>query len=97
MNETDKLKAEIAELRISIQTILALTITAIGQAGDAKMLLASLTANLGAATQGKPANATLDAMASALLLPLSSLALKQRPNDAEMLAWYRQLRPGQRH
>lgn len=97
MNDVEQLRGEIQDLRASVQTVLALTLHAIGQAGDAKPLLASITVNLAAATHGRPDNPTLDAMASALLLPLSSLALKQHPNDPEVLSWYRELRPGERH
>ncbi len=97
MTETEQLRKDLTDLRESIQTILALTITALGQAGDAKLLLASITLNLEAKAREKPTTATLDAMSAALLLPLSSTALKQRPNDPQVLQWYRDLRSGERH
>lgn len=97
MSDFDQLRAEQAELRSAMQTMLALLATAVGQAADARLLLASITANLRAATSGKAANPTLDAMAAAVLLPLSSQALKQHPHDPDVLAWYRELRPGERH
>jgi hypothetical protein len=97
MNDIEQLRADLAELRAAMQTMSALLALALVQVVDARGELASIKFNLDAATKGKPANPTLDAMASAVLLPLSSTALKQHPNDPQVLQWYRELRPGQRH
>lgn len=78
------------------QKALALLAHAIGATGDARPLLSNLMANYQAAQTPGPATA-FDELATGMLLSLSSLALKQHPQDPDVQALYRSLRPGARH
>lgn len=98
MNETQALRDELDALRAATQHVLALTLSTIAEQSDAKPLLRSFVRNLRAAatTRHQATDAFAD-MAAAILMPLSSVALKQHPNDPEVQACYRDLRPGDRH
>lgn len=98
MNEIQALRIELDALRAATQHVLALTLTTIAEQADAKPLLRSFVRNLrAAASTGKPATDEFANMAAAILMPLSSVALKQHPDDPEVQACYRDLRPGQHH
>lgn len=85
------------DMLIATRKALALLAHAIGATGDARVMLRNLMANYRAASKpGQPADA-FDDLATGMLLSLSSLALKQHPNDPETQRLYQDLRPGQRH
>jgi hypothetical protein len=90
MNESD-------DMLIATRKALALLAHAIGATGDARPLLANLMANYRAQVKPDQPADTFDALATGMLLSLSSLALKQHPNDPETRRLYQDLRPGQRH
>lgn len=85
------------DLVIATRKALALLAHAIGATGDARVMLHNLMANYRAqAKPNQPAD-TFDQLATGMLLSLSSLALKQHPDDPATQQLYRELRPGQRH
>lgn len=87
-NDNDTVKAT--------QKALALLAHALGSTSDAKPLLQNLMANYRAAQTPGPAT-VFDELATGMLLSLSSVALKQHPQDAEVRELYQGLRPGLRH
>jgi hypothetical protein len=84
------------DILIATQKALALLAHAIGSSNDARPLLANLMTNYRAAQTPGPATA-FDTLATGMLLSLSSLALKQHPQDPDVQRLYRDLRPGARH
>ncbi len=97
-HEIQALRDELDAFRAATQHVLALTLTTIAEQSDAKPLLRSFVRNLraAAATQHQATDSFAN-MAAAVLMPLSSVALKQYPHDPEVQACYRDLRPGERH
>ena len=88
---------EVEQLRTDTKKALGLLAHALGAAVGAKPILLNLTDNWKAAmTQGQAADG-FDELAMAMLLTLSSLALKQSPHDSEVKELYSALRPGRRH
>lgn len=82
---------------IATRKALALLAHALAATGDARIVLANLMANYRAQMQpGQPPDA-FDELARGMLLSLSSLALKQHPNDPDTRQLYEDLRPGKRH
>ena len=82
---------------IATRRALALLAHAVGATGDARIVLTNLLANYRATMQpGQPPDA-FDDLALGMLLALSSLALKQHPNDPDTRRLYEELRPGRRH
>lgn len=76
---------------------LALLAHAVAATTDARIVLANLMSKYRAQMrQGTSADA-FDEMATGMLLAVSSLALKQHPDDPEVQQLYRDLRPGNRH
>lgn len=84
-------------LRNETRKTLALLAHAVGSAVGAKPLLLSLYANWQAASPPGEQASGADELAIGMLMALSSLAIKQHPQDPEMLALYRDLRAGPRH
>lgn len=97
MNELETLRAEVAQLRQATKKALALAAHSLAMQGDAHVTLTNLMANYKAAMKANQPADDFDELATAMLLSLSSLALKQHPDDPAVQAIYRQLRPGQRH
>lgn len=88
--------SEIEQLRADTKKALALLAHTIGAAVGAKPMALSLAANAAAVQKAGPVDG-FDELVSAMLLPLSSLALKQAPQDPQVQALYQQLRQGPRH
>lgn len=78
-------------------TALALLAHALASAQDARPVLDSLIHNLEAIQANEPPSDELLHMAQGLLLTLSSLALKQHPQDPWARKMYAQVRDGTRH
>jgi hypothetical protein len=95
-DEITTLRAEVAELRsacLKMFTLIAATLP--GQPSSAAALHTML-ANVRA--MQPPGEATLlDEWTTSALRAVSSVAVKQHPQDQDVLAVYRGLRPGQRH
>lgn len=76
---------------------LALLAHAVAATTDARIVLANLMATYRAQMRPGPAADSFDELATAMLLSVSSLALKQHPDDPHVQQLYRDLRPGSRH
>lgn len=85
------------DMIIATRKALALLAHAIGATGDARVMLTNLMANYRAQVRANQPADTFDQLATGMLLSLSSLALKQHPDDTEVRRLYQELRPGQRH
>ena len=97
MNENEQLRAELNALRDGTRKALALLAHAAGSTQDVRPLLANLQANYKSAMTNTSQADDFDSIAAAMLLSLSSLAIKQHPGDSELLALYQGLRQGSRH
>lgn len=76
---------------------LALLAHSVADQSDAAVLLESLMANYRHAMTASAQATEFDDLVTAMLLSVSSAALKQRPDDPQVQEAYRNLRPGQRH
>lgn len=76
---------------------LALLAHATAAASNSRALLASMYANWQHQTDSSAEAGVFDELALAMLRAISSAAIKQHPNDAEVQEIYRLLRPGERH
>lgn len=95
-DEIEQLRTELAELRdacLKMFTLLSASLP--GQPTSAEVLK-TMTANAGAMQQTGHAT-LLDECTTAALRAVSSVAVKQHPQDQDVQAMYRGLRPGQRH
>lgn len=86
---------ELDLLRAATKKALALLAHSLAFQQDAKLTLENLMANYAAAKSSGPAD-DFDELVVPMLLSLSSLALKQHPEDSDLLATYQSLRPGPR-
>ena len=93
MNQIEPLRAEIAELRESTRLLLAVITTALATTPDAAQAAKSLAGRLQAAEQAKPRSEAFWDAATGVLKMLTSSALQQHPNDADLLALHHGVRP----
>lgn len=97
MEEVEKLRKELAEEHVATKKALALLAHSLANQHDAAQLLRSLMANYRAALIESSSSDPFDELVSAMLWSVSSIALKQRPNDRELQDLYRNLRSGPRN
>jgi hypothetical protein len=97
MSELNLLRTEVAQLREACKLMFPLVITALAPTTTSGQALAALLANVGATNKERDRGEVFDELSVAALLALSSVALKQHPNDTQVLETYRGLRPGARH
>lgn len=88
---------EIEQLQHDTKNALGLLAHAVGSAVGAGPILLNLEANWREAARSAGTTPGLDHLLAAMLLPLSSLALKQDPQNPQIQELYRGLRAGRRH
>ena len=101
MTEIEQLRAELAELREAMQRMFVVTTSVLAASPNSATALVGLLAHVGEVQQqlekdGR-ANDAFDTISVATLRALSSIALKQYPQDQEVRFAYEGLRPGARH
>ena len=88
---------EIEQLRHDTKNALGFLAHAIGATAGAGAMLMNMESNWREAAQKHGTTEGLDLLLGAMLLQLSSLALKQEPDNATIQEMYRGLRGGRRH
>jgi hypothetical protein len=95
--ELEQVRAELAELQFATKKSLALLAHSLAAQGNAAPVLHSLLENYTAQMDSNAQASSFDDLVSGMLKALSSLALKQHPNDPDIRDIYEGLRPGERH
>lgn len=97
MTEVETLRAELAELRKATGMMFALTTHCLAGSATSAQALALLFENLAALNAKADHGEVFDAMSIETLRAVSSIALKQHPQDPDVVGAYQGLRPGERH
>lgn len=97
MDVAQELRRELAVQQAATKKALALLAHSMAAQHDAAQLLKSLMANYEQAMDRTTAADPFDDLASAMLLAVSSAAVKQHPHDQELLALYGALRSRTKH
>ncbi|XVJ69866.1 MAG: hypothetical protein HEQ39_09585 [Rhizobacter sp.] len=97
MEEIQKLRTELAELRDATKHLLAMTTAVLSVSPNSATALMGFMANVGQANAAKERGEAFDDISIGILLALSSVALKHHPQDPEVRDAYNGLRPGSRH
>ena len=85
MNEIDELKAELAELREATRLNLAIFMSVLATTSTSAAATKALAAALDDAERAKPRSDAFWEQAAGTLKMLSSMALRQHPEDQELL------------
>lgn len=97
MSELEAMRAELERMRKANRKAFALLAHCLAAQQNGAVLLASLMANYDAAVKAGEDTDEFDDLMRATLLAVSSVALKQKPNDPDVREMYEGLRPGGRH
>lgn len=93
MNDTDQLRAEVAELREAVRLLMAATTTVLATTHNSAEATKALAQALRDAETTKPRSETFWEFGAGVLKMLSSKALQQHPDDANLLAIHHGMRP----
>lgn len=93
MNEIEELRAELAELRESTRLMMAMLTTATAISPDSATAAKTIADMLRDAEAAQPRSDTFWEAATGVLKMLTSAALRQHPNDADLLDLHHGVRP----
>lgn len=93
MDEIDSLRTEVAELREATRVLLTITTSVLATSRNSAEAAKALAQQLKAAEEAKPRSDTFWDGATSVLRMLSSVALRQHPNDAQLLDLHHGVRP----